>query len=212
MNARLYLATAYASQFIPGAPTPDNMRMGDQAVKEFQDVLSRDPNNIGAIDGVGSILYSMGGNPYNQQLMDQSKEYHMKHIQLQPQDPEPYYWIAVINWSVATHGDRQLRDEYNKTAKKQISNTDPLPAKVAAEYAEKYGSVIDEGMDYAKKAMDRRPEYDDAMAYLNLLYRDKANTETSADARDNDIKQADDLVHKVMLIKQQRMNNPTPTS
>jgi hypothetical protein len=212
MNARLYLATAYASQFIPGAPSEDNMRMGDQAVKEFQDVLGEDPNNLTGIDGIGSILYNMGANPFNEKMLDQAKEYHMKHIQLKPEDPEPYYWVAVINWSIATHGDRSIRDDYNKTAKKQLSNTDPLPPKLAAEYAQKYGSIIDEGMDYAKKAMDRRPEYDDAMAYLNLLYRDKANTETSAEARDNDIKQADDLVHKVMLIKQQRMNNPTPTS
>jgi tetratricopeptide (TPR) repeat protein len=210
MNARLYLATAYASQFIPGAPSPDNVRLGTQAVAEFQDVLQRDPNNLAAIDGVGSILYNMGGNPYNEKMLEQSKDYHMKHIQLQPQDPEPYYWIAVIDWSIATHGGREMREDYNKTAKKPLRDTDPFPEKLATDYGQKYGSIIDEGMDYAKKAMDRKPQYDDAMAYLNLLYRNKADTETSADARDNDLKEADDLVHKVMLIKQERMNNPTP--
>jgi len=29
--------------------------MGEAAIKEFQDVLSVDPNNISAIDGIGSI-------------------------------------------------------------------------------------------------------------------------------------------------------------
>jgi len=56
MNARLYLATAYASQYIPGAPSEQNVRLGTQAVNEFKEVLQIDPNNLSAIDGIGSIL------------------------------------------------------------------------------------------------------------------------------------------------------------
>src|SRR5215510_10762747 len=39
MNARLYLATAYASQYIPGAPSDQNLRLGQQAVAEFKEIL-----------------------------------------------------------------------------------------------------------------------------------------------------------------------------
>src|ERR1700746_3223231 len=52
MNARLYLATAYASLYIPGAPSKENKARGDQAIKEFKEVLDIDPNNLGAIDGI----------------------------------------------------------------------------------------------------------------------------------------------------------------
>ncbi|HUJ30250.1 MAG TPA: hypothetical protein VLY23_03150 [Candidatus Acidoferrum sp.] len=204
-NARLYLATAYASQFIPGAPSEENMNMGKQAVAEFQDILKDDPNNLGAIDGIGSILFSMA-NPYSQQYLDESKEYHLKHIELKPDDPEPYYWIAVIDWSIAYHGNNEMREEYNKTAKKTIRETDPMPPKLAQEYAQKYSQVVDEGMQYAQKAIDRKSDYDDAMAYLSLLYRRKADMATSAAERDSLDQQADDLVHKVQVIKQQRMN------
>jgi len=41
LNARLYLATAYATVYIPGAPSDENVRTGQQAITEFQDVLSR---------------------------------------------------------------------------------------------------------------------------------------------------------------------------
>src|SRR6185437_13939715 len=41
VNAKIYLATAYQSQFIPGAPTPDNMRMAQQALAEYQRVLDQ---------------------------------------------------------------------------------------------------------------------------------------------------------------------------
>ena len=211
-NARLYLATAYASQFIPGAPSDENMNMGKQAIAEFQDVLNGDPNNLTAIDGIGSLLANMGGNPYDPKKLEESKQYHLKHIAIKPEDPEPYYWVAWIDWSLTYHGANEMREEYNKTAKKTIREIEPMPPKLAADYAQKYGPVIDEGIEYEKKAMDRRPQYDDAMSYLNLLYRRKADTETSAEARDADLQQAEDLVHKVQVIRQQRMENPTPPS
>src|SRR5215831_1643304 len=64
LNARLYLATAYATVYIPGAPSDDNVRTGQQAISEFQDVLQHDPANISAIDGIGSLLYNMAGTPF----------------------------------------------------------------------------------------------------------------------------------------------------
>src|SRR5258707_6054853 len=52
MNARLYLATAYATQYILRAPSAENIRMSDQAIKEFQDVLTAESSNLSAIDGI----------------------------------------------------------------------------------------------------------------------------------------------------------------
>ena len=61
-------------------------------------------------------------------------------------------------------------------------------------------------MTSIKKAMDLRPDYDDAMAYLNLLYRQKADMETDSAARDADLQAANDLVDKVKAIKQKKAN------
>jgi tetratricopeptide (TPR) repeat protein len=213
LNARLYLATAYANQYIPGAPSPENMRNGEQAIQEFQDVLSKDPGNLSAIDGIGSILYNMaGGPPFDPKKMEESKTYHQKHIQLKADDPESYYWIGVIDWSLAYRGNKDMRADYNNNSRKPVKETDPMPPPLAKQFAGKYGSTIDEGMTDLKKAIDLRPDYDDAMAYLNLLYRQKADTESTADARDSDVKAADDLVDKVKAIKQKKMENPQPTS
>ena len=65
LNARLYLATAYATQYIPGAPSQENLQFGTQAVNEFKEVLQIDPNNLSAIDGIGSILFQMAGTPFD---------------------------------------------------------------------------------------------------------------------------------------------------
>ncbi len=211
-NAQLYLATAYASQYIPGAPSEDNVRMGKQAMQEWQEVLNRDPNNLNAIDGIGSILYNMASTPFDPPKMEQSKEYHQKHIQIKPTDPEPYYWIGVIDWSIAFRGNKDMREEYNRTAKKTIKDTDPMPPALASQFQQKYGATVNEGITALQKAMELRPDYDDAMAYLNLLLRQKADMETTPEAHDADIKQADDLVDKVKAIKQRKMENPGPSS
>jgi tetratricopeptide (TPR) repeat protein len=36
INARLYLATAYAQQYIPGAETPENNHNGEQAIDQYK--------------------------------------------------------------------------------------------------------------------------------------------------------------------------------
>jgi tetratricopeptide (TPR) repeat protein len=213
MNARLYLATAYASQYIPGAPSDQNVRLGTAAVSEFKDVLEIDPNNVSAIDGIGSILFQMAGTPYDPKKFEESKSYHQKHIELKPNDPEPYYWIGVIDWTLAFRANGELRAAYNRDhIQKQVRDTDPLPAPLRGEYASKYGPLVEEGISNLQKAIEIKPEYDDAMAYLNLLYRRKADMVESADERAALLKQADDLVDKVKEIKQKRAEQPQQAS
>jgi len=213
MNARLYLATAYASQYIPGAPSDQNVRLGNQAVTEFKDVLSIDPNNLSAIDGTGSILFQMAGTPYDPKKFEESKSYHQKHIDLKPNDPEPYYWIGVIDWTLAFRANGEARAAYNRDhVTKQVRDTDPLPAALRGDYTAKFSPLVEEGITNLKKSIEIKPDYDDAMAYLNLLYRRKADMVESSEEREALKKQADDLLDKVKEIKQKRAEQPQPAS
>ncbi len=197
MNARLYLATAYASQYIPGAPSEQNVRLGTQAVNEFKEVLQIDPNNLSAIDGIGSILFQMAGTPYDPKKFEESKSYHQKHIELKPN----------------FRANGELRAAYNRDhVQKQVRDTDPLPASLRADYTSKYGPLVEEGITMLQKSIQVKPDYDDAMAYLNLLYRRKADMVESADERAALLKQADDLVDKVKEIKQKRAEQPQQIS
>jgi tetratricopeptide (TPR) repeat protein len=213
LNARLYLGTAYASLYIPGAPSKENQDRGNQAIQEFKEILDKNPNNLSAIDQIGSILFLMGGTPFDPKKFEESKTYHLKHIQLKPDDPEPYYWIGVIDWTLAFRGNGEMRMEYNKNnVKKQVREDQPLPSAVRSEYAAKYGQLVDEGIADLQKAISLRPDYDDAMAYLNLLYRRKADMVESKEEREALLKQAEDLVDKVKEIKQKRSEQPQTTS
>ena len=209
MNARLYLATAYASEYIPGAPSEENKRHGDEAIAEYKLVLEKAHDNLSAIDGLASILYQMAGQPFDEKRFEESKSYHQKHIALKPLDPQPYYSIGVIDWALAYRGNTEMRADYNKAhINKQVKDTDPLPPDVRTAYTQKYNALVDDGIASLKKAIEINPEYDDAMTYLNLLYRRKADMVESTAERDALTKQADDLLDRVKEIKQKRAEQP----
>src|ERR1700751_6493566 len=44
LNARLYLATAYVGQYIPGVDSPDNVSVAQQAIAQFQQVIDDHPS------------------------------------------------------------------------------------------------------------------------------------------------------------------------
>jgi tetratricopeptide (TPR) repeat protein len=210
LNARLYLATAYAAQYIPGAPSEANQELGRKAVEEFREVLAIDPQNLSAIDGIGSIVFQMAGTPYDVEKFKESKSYHQKHIEIRPNDAEPYYWVGVIDWMLAFHANSELRTRFNEgTPGKHLNDDEPLPPVLRTQYEQEFGATIDEGIESMKKAIALRPDYDDAMVYLNLEYRRKADTVNYQNERDELLKMADDLVDKVKEIKRRRAEQPS---
>src|SRR5271167_1142838 len=80
INARLYLATAYAQQYIPGADSPDNNKYAEQAIEEFKNVLAANPpkeQQIHSLKGIASLYFNM-------KKMDLAKEYYEKVAELDP--------------------------------------------------------------------------------------------------------------------------------
>src|SRR5208283_4266001 len=66
----------------------------------------------------------------------------------------------------------------------------------------KNAPLISEGIESLNKAIQLRPDYDDAMAYLNLMYREKADVECDdLAARQEDLKTADHWVDQTLLTK-----------
>jgi tetratricopeptide (TPR) repeat protein len=204
-NAQLFLAQAYAQQYIPGAPSEENKRNGEQAIAVWKKVLDSNPNNTTALAGIGSMLYNMGGSPFNRDLMEQAKGYQQKALSLNPNDATAYYWIGVIDYWIAFRTNAQLRADYNQKAKKPLRPLDPLPAKVRDDFVQKEGDTVKEGLDNLQHAIQIKPDYANAMAYLNLLLREKADMESDPAARDADEKQADQLLDKVKEINQKQM-------
>lgn len=192
INARLYLATAYAQQYIPGADTPDNNRMAEQAIDQYKQVLQMDPKNVGSVKGIAYLYLQM-------KKFDQAKEYYKKAAELDPNDPEPYYSIAVIDWT------ESYQPRMEERAKLGMKPEDALPTKdkkLCATLRDKNTAVVQDGMDNLNKALQLRPDYEDAMAYMNLIYRERADIQCDDPAaRQADLKAADDWLDKNMATR-----------
>jgi tetratricopeptide (TPR) repeat protein len=189
-NAKLYLATAYANQFIPGVESQENLENARLAIEQYQEVLKQDPNDIHSMKGIASLYFGL-------KKFDEAKEFHRKVLAADPNDPEPYYSIAVIDWS-QTYVPRQ-----EKRAALGLKPEEPLKdKKVCPEVRETNQAKVEEGIEMLKKAIDLRPDYEDAMAYLNLMYREKADIQCEDDAaRAELLRLADDMVAKTMAVK-----------
>lgn len=120
--AELYLATAYSQQFIPGAQSADNMKMADNAVKTFEDILSRDPNNVSAVAGLAFIYQ-------NTLQLQKAHDAYMKESTLDQNNPIPFYAVASVDWLIVQNktepppvdDQKKLVDEGISAADKAIN-------------------------------------------------------------------------------------------
>src|SRR5260370_15517839 len=82
--------------------------------------------------------------------------------------------------------------------------------KVCALLKEKNAEVVKDGIDMLNKALQLRPDYDDAMAYLNLMYREKADLEyDDPQQQAADIHTAKHIVYKTMAPTTQKPERTT---
>jgi len=195
--AKMYLATAYAQQYVPGVETPENLRNAEQAIEEYKNVLKADPQNVTSLKGI-AFLYMQ------QKKFDEARQYYKKAIDADPNDPETYYSVGVIDWS------QTFKDAGDVKGKEGMHVEDELKGKgsqkICDQMKEKDAQNVDEGMKMLQTAIDKRQDYDDAMAYMNLLYRRKANDMTceDAEARANYIKQANDWSDRAMAARKKK--------
>ncbi len=190
INARLYLATAYAQQYIPGADTEDNNRMAQQAIDQYKAVLERDPKNVNSVKGIAYLYLQM-------KKFEEAKQYYRKASELDPNDPEAYYSIGVIDWT------QSYQPRMEERSKLGLKPEEPLKdKKVCNALRQKVQEIIQDGISMLEKALQLRPDYDDAMAYMNLLYRERADLQCdNPAARAADLKTADEWVDKTMAVK-----------
>jgi len=190
-TARLYLATAYMVQYIPGAESPENLQLAENAHQEFLRVLEQDPKNEVAIASIASLYF-------NQKKFDEASEWYRKLIGVNPSNKEAFYTLGVIAWTKAFQDNAEAR------AKLGMRPEDPGPLKdkkVREQLRQKNLAMIEEGMKHLQKALEIDPQYDDAMAYMNLLYRQRADLQESADAYKQDVDAADNWVQKTLETK-----------
>jgi tetratricopeptide (TPR) repeat protein len=190
-DAKLYLATTYADQVVPNLMTPENLAIAQKALDGFNAVLAKNPGDLTALQQVASI-------DRNINKLDQAKADELKVIAAEPNDPQAYYTIGSIDWNMEHYKNTVpilaadgLIDDGNGNVKKTKGACAKLQSADTA--------LVTEALQYLNKAIELNPNYDDAMSYLQLSYRSKANLECGDDAaRKADLALADQWVQKAM--------------
>ncbi|MGH9475853.1 MAG: tetratricopeptide repeat protein [Terriglobales bacterium] len=171
VNAKLYLATAYQSQFVPGSPAPDNMALANNALDEYKEILDTNPNNANAVAGIARLSYDMGN-------LEEARNYYDMTLKLSPMDPTAYYTIGAIDYQETNPGillQRQAEGLSDRNAPLITKKSGRKDKEACQNLATEDGPRLDAGVAQLKKALELRPGYADAMTYLNLLYRLKAD-------------------------------------
>ena len=211
-DARAYQAYSYMMQYIPGGESPENKQMAQKAIDGFNQVLETDPNNELAISAMASLFFNM-------KEMEKAKDWHRKRITLleqkaaasedgkiNPVAAESYYTIGVINWTQSYEPRLKARADLS------MKPEDPGPIKddeVREQLRTDLMPKIDEGIDALEKALEINPDYADAMAYLNLLHRERADIAESTEDYEAELAQADEWVNKTLETKKRLAEEST---
>ncbi len=164
--AKTYLATALAQNIVPGLDTPDNLKTAQQAIDIFQEVLAKDPSDVNSLKQVAAIYFSVKN-------LDKAEEWQKKVLAVDPKDPEAAYTVGVIDWTRAHENALKalapagINDDGEGNVK--------APKKVLEQIKAENDALVTEGLQYLNQAVANRDNYDAAMAYINLIYRRKAD-------------------------------------
>jgi len=199
-NGTLYLATAYMAQWIPGAESPENLQFAAKAHQEFEKVLEKDPNEKSALEYLGSLSFNEAQSlPQDQKAAryDESIGWFKRLIAADPQKKEAYYYLGVIAYQkyhpalMLARSNLHMKDDEGPIKDK----------KVREELSSQFTGIIDDGIANLHKALDIDKEYDDAMAYLNLLIRQKADLLDNSEDYKKQIDEADGWLQKTLDTK-----------
>ncbi len=153
----------------------------DDAIAFYEGMLREDPNDTRAMQSLAQMYFKKGD-------VDNALKWLRKRLDAEtsPQaKAEVYYFIGVQAW------DRS----YN------FPGIDPVER----------ARIVDEGLDALNKALEIKPDYFEAISYVNLLYREKAKIETDpakqqeyTDTANRYLQQALELRKKILA------TTPTP--
>jgi len=186
IDAYLYLATTYRAEFVPMVTTPDNLRKGQEAVTTFEKVIELDPDNaqgraVNAMANIADIYRNMNS-------PDKAKEWYRKLQSVQEDKSQALYGIATIDYN--------LVDEKTGTDGENVEN-------LTEEEKASLSQLLDEGTQALKEALEINPNYTDAMEYLNLIYRERAELAQDEEEKKEWEREADKLALEALETKRE---------
>jgi tetratricopeptide (TPR) repeat protein len=190
ITAKEYLATALAQNVVSGLTSKDNLKTAQEAIDTYQAVLVDRPESLNSLKGIASLYYNINDYP-------KAKEWQKRVLAVDPKDPEAAYSVGVVDWHLAH--DNIVKMLPAGTNDDGAGNAKVLVKGLCTDVQQKNGALVEEGLKYLNQAIENRPSYDDAMSYLNLTYRRKADIDCGNEAaRKEDVAKGNEWLDKAM--------------
>jgi tetratricopeptide (TPR) repeat protein len=196
-DARLYLARTFMVQYTPIADFEENTLLGKQAHEAYIAVLELDPESTEARASI-SLLE---GN------LDEAVQRYQKLIAAAPKRKEAYHALSVVIWTRAFRARMEVRARLGM----RPDEPGPIPDSIARqELKTKNLLAVQEGIESLRVALTLDPEYDDAMAYMHLLVRERADLADDREGYRRDAEAADKWLEQALPAKRARATRAAP--
>ena len=167
-NAPLFVARAVQQQFKPGVTTPENLAVGEKAVRAYQDILDRDPTNE---DAYKAIVFLYG----QMKRDDKVNELLAQRAQSGPTPTAKAEALTIL-------ASKQWQCSYDVTEQKENKTTENRPDKILIHYKkpanqadfDKAQQCTTEGLRLAEQATSLDPNNPNAWSYKANLLREKS--------------------------------------
>jgi tetratricopeptide (TPR) repeat protein len=191
--ARMYLAATYLQVFQPGVDTPENVIWATKALDQYSEILRSNPSDVESLKGLAYLKLQLNN-------FEQAKEAYAKAIALDPADPELLYAAAVANWSMVNREITVEKAKLDAESEYSFIFSDGCADVRAHSLAD-----IDSGIAMLNKSISLRKDYVDAMTYMNMLYRLRAELECGNKRNYKaDIKQSEEWADRAAAVRKKR--------
>ena len=165
--APIFIARAVQQQYKPGVPAPENVAMGEKAIREYQSILNRDPSND---DAYKAIVFLYGQMKNDEKVHEMLTQRANLTSATNKQRAEAYTILASKQWQCS----------YDITEQKENKTTEKRPDKVLVHYKkpanqadfDKARGCVQEGLRLANEAISLDANSANAWSYKTNLLRE----------------------------------------
>ena len=171
----------------------------------FAQLLSHSPIDGLALSWLGALTYDEMWGPARFAKLDEVRGYFTTLLAAHQDEPawraESEYWLGVTAWLASYWRNQDARADYNRNSQIRLQWNDPLPEAVRIEYARQCGDMVNKGIEILQNRVDQQPKDSYSLAYLNLLFRLRADLQGNAEMRAKDLRMADQLVSRTREVQ-----------
>jgi TonB family protein len=202
LKAKLLLADTLLQQYVPGSAAEADVSLAARARQQYLDVLAVEGGNKTALGGMTML-------DLNTKHFTEARNWALKSIQADATNRDAYYTIGFIDWAT-TYPDYAAA---RMAAGMKPQDPGNIPdAGLRQGVRSKHGAEIEEGFRMLQVAIQLDPDYSDAMAYMNLLFRISAGIADTPTQSADYVAKADEWVTQALEAKQRQAQNPRPAS